>query len=257
MSRLRGEHALVTGANRGIGLATARLLAREGADLSLLVRSASSAETVASELRAHGVRAGVVTADVSDRAALFSACHKAAEQRGPVTILVNNAGSVQTVPFLKSEPALFHRMYAVHLMGPVHATQAVLPGMLERGSGAIVNVASIAGLVGASYAAAYVAAKHAMVGLTRALAVEFQAKGIRVNAVCPGYTDTALVSDAVQRIVAKTRRSEEEAMAIILADAGQQRLVRPEAVAEAILSFCDPRSLANGESRPLMGRDGE
>jgi NAD(P)-dependent dehydrogenase (short-subunit alcohol dehydrogenase family) len=257
VSRLRGEHALVTGANRGIGLATARLLAREGADVSLLVRSASSAETVASELRALGVHAGVVSADVSDRSALFSACHKAAEQRGPVTILVNNAGSVQTVPFLKSEPALFHKMYAVHLMGPVHATQAVLPGMLERGAGAIVNVASIAGLVGASYTAAYVAAKHAMVGLTRALAVEFQAKGIRVNAVCPGYTDTALVSDAVRRIVAKTRRSEEEAMAIILADAGQQRLVRPEEVAVAILSFCDPTSLANGESRPLMGRDGE
>ncbi|MCL4212613.1 MAG: SDR family NAD(P)-dependent oxidoreductase [Gemmatimonadales bacterium] len=253
--RLKGEHALVTGANRGIGAAIARALAAEGADVSLLVRDAAGAEPVAAELRATGVRAGIVTADVTDRAALLRACAAAAEARGPVTLLVNNAGTVQTVPFLKVDDAEFARMYAVHLMAPVHAAQAVLPAMLERGGGAIVNVASIAGLVGAPYVAAYVAAKHAMVGLTRALAVEFQAKGIRVNAVCPGYTDTALVSDAMTRIVKKTGRSEAEAMALILADAGQTRLVTPEEVAEAVVRLCDPTSSANGTALPLLGAE--
>ena len=146
-------------------------------------------------------------------------------------------------------------MFAVHVMGPVHATQAVLPAMLARGSGTIVNVASIAGLVGASYVAAYVAAKHAMVGLTRALAVEFQSRGIRVNAVCPGYTDTDLVSDAVTRIVAKTGRSEAEAMQMILSDAGQKRLVHPDEVAAAVVAFCHPDSGATGQALPLMGED--
>ena len=254
MTTLQGEHVLITGAPIAASDSPPPASSPSRAPTSRCSCGARRAPSrIAGELRALGVRVGVVTADVSDRSALFSACHKAAEQRGPVTILVNNAGSVQTVPFLKSEPALFHKMYAVHLMGPVHATQAVLPGMLERGSGSIVNVASIAGLVGAAYVSAYVAAKHAMVGLTRALAVEFQSKGIRANAVCPGYTDTDLVSDAVQKIVNKTGRSAEEAMAIILADAGQERLVHPDEVAAAVLSFCDPRSMANGESRPLMG----
>lgn len=255
MSPLRGQHALVTGANRGIGAAIARALATSGSDVSLLVRDAASAEALAKELRAHGVRAGVVTADVTDRAALVRACAAAAEARGPVTALVNNAGSVKTVPFLKTDAALFNSMHAVHVMGPMHASQAVLPAMIARGSGAIVNVASIAGLYGAAYVSAYVTAKHGMVGLTRALAVEFQSKGIRVNAVCPGYTATDMVDEGVARIVAKTGRTEEEALQSILADAGQTRLVTPEEVAEAVVAYCRPTSTANGEARPLMGED--
>jgi len=255
MSPLRGQHALVTGANRGIGAAIARALATSGSDVSLLVRDAASAEALAKELRAHGVRAGVVTADVTDRAALVRACAAAAEARGPVTALVNNAGSVKTVPFLKSDAALFNSMHAVHVMGPMHASQAVLPAMIARGSGAIVNVASIAGLYGAAYVSAYVTAKHGMVGLTRALAVEFQSKGIRVNAVCPGYTATDMVDEGVARIVTKTGRTADEALQSILADAGQTRLVTPEEVAEAVVAYCRPTSTANGEARPLMGED--
>lgn len=255
MTALRGQHALVTGANRGIGAEIVRQLAAAGADVTLLVRTASSAEALCAEVSALGVRAGIVTADVTDPAALVAACGEAARARGPVTALVNNAGTVQTIPFLRTAPALFEQMYAVHLMAPVIATQAVLPAMLERGAGTIVNVASIAGLLGAPYVAAYVAAKHAMVGLTRALAVEYQAKGIRVNAVCPGYTDTDLVSDAVEKIVKKTGRSAEEAMALILADSGQKRLVRTAEVAAAVVALCDPVSTANGSAIPLLGEE--
>lgn len=253
MTSMKGEHALVTGANRGIGAAIARQLAAAGADVSLLVRDPQSAGSLAEELRALGVRVGIVTADVTDRAGLQRACDEAAAARGPVTALINNAGSVRTIPFLKSDAAQFTSMYAVHVMGPVHAAQAVLPAMLARGSGSIVNVASIAGLVGAAYVAHYVAAKHAMVGLTRALAVEFAAKGIRVNAVCPGYTDTELVSDAVTKIVGKTGRSAAEAMQIILTDAGQTRLVTPDEVAAAVVAFCDPASSVTGQALALMG----
>ena len=255
MTALRGQHALVTGANRGIGAEIVRQLAAAGADVTLLVRKPQGAEALCAELSALGVRAGIVAADVTDRTALVAACGDAAKARGPVTALVNNAGTVQTVPFLRSEPALFEQMYAVHVMAPVIATRAVLPAMLERGAGTIVNVASIAGLLGAPYVAAYVAAKHAMVGLTRALAVEYQAKGIRVNAVCPGYTDTDLVSDAVEKIVKKTGRSAEEAMALILADSGQQRLVSTAEVAAAVVALCDPASTVNGSAIPLLGAE--
>jgi NAD(P)-dependent dehydrogenase (short-subunit alcohol dehydrogenase family) len=168
---------------------------------------------------------------------------------------VNNAGIVETVPFLKSDAGVFDRMIAVHLTAPVVATQAVLPAMLERGNGHVVNVASIAGLAGTAYVAAYVSAKHAMVGLTRALAAEFGHKGVRVNAVCPGYTDTDLVGDSVGKIIAKTGRSREEAMAMILKDAGQKRLVTVDEVADAVLAFVTPGATANGAAVPLMGDD--
>jgi NAD(P)-dependent dehydrogenase (short-subunit alcohol dehydrogenase family) len=252
---LAGRHALITGANRGIGAAIARRIAAEGADVTLMVRTPQSAGALAGELKALGVRVFIAQADVADRAAVQRGCAEAAAALGPVDLLVNNAGSVQTIPFLRSEPELFERMIAVHLMGPVYASQAVLPSMIERKQGRIVNVASIAGLHGAPYVAAYVAAKHAMVGLTRALATEFQAKGVLVNAVCPGYTDTELVSHAVTKIVAKTGRSAEEAMQLILADAGQRRLVTPDEVAEAVVAFCDPTSTASGQTLALMGED--
>lgn len=255
MTPLHGEHALVSGANRGIGAAIARHLAAAGADVSLLVRDPHSAAALAEELRGRGVRVGVVAADVTHREAVREACATAAAERGPVTVLVNNAGSVTTAPFLKSDPSLFDAMLAVHLLGPVHTTQAVLPAMIERGRGAIVNVASIAGLRGAAYITAYVAAKHALVGLTRALAAEFQAKGIRVNAVCPGYAATDMVADGVARIVAKTGRSDAEALRSMLANEGQARLVRPEEIAAAVIALCDPASTASGEALVLMGED--
>ena len=203
MTTLQNVHALVTGANRGIGAAIARALAHEGARVTLLVRDAAKAATVAESLpTAHHI----VEADITAPSALRRAIEQAATQMGPVDILVNNAGHAVTMPFLKSEAGVFDQMIAMHLMAIVHASQAVLPAMVARGGGHIINIASVAGLVGAPYATAYVAAKHAQVGLTRALALEFATKGVAIHAVCPGYTDTDLVSSAVERIVQKTGR---------------------------------------------------
>jgi NAD(P)-dependent dehydrogenase (short-subunit alcohol dehydrogenase family) len=235
MNALRGAHALVTGAGRGIGAAIAQSLSAEGAAVSLMVRNREGAAHVARSLAgAHAI----VVADIADGSAVQDACRQAAGQLGPVDILVNNAGSTESAPFLASTPSLFERMIAEHLLGAVHATQAVLPAMIERKHGHVVNIASTAGLRGEAYVTAYVAAKHALVGLTRALAVEVAKHGISVNAVCPGYTDTDLVRDAVRRIASKTGRGEVDALRSILARAGQARLVTVHEVAAAVLDLC-------------------
>jgi NAD(P)-dependent dehydrogenase (short-subunit alcohol dehydrogenase family) len=251
--RLTGEHALITGANRGIGAAIARHLAAAGADVTLMVRDADRAAPVAAELRATGVRVHVAVADITDGAAIRAGCDAAAKALGPVTILVNNAGIAGSQPFLKTDPAEFEKLIAMHLLAPVHAAQAVIPAMVARGAGRVVNVASIAGLHGAAYITAYASAKHAMVGLTRSLAAEFEPKGILVNAVCPGYTDTELVHRAVDAIVTKTGRSADEALRLMLDATGQRRLVTSDEVAQAVLAFSAPDATASGEALPLMG----
>ena len=235
MSALSGRHALVTGATRGIGAALARALSDPGASVSLLVRNRARGEEAACLLT--GAHATFV-ADVTDRSAVHAACAAAAERLGPVDILVNNAGSTESAPFLKSDPALFERMFSVHVLGAVHATQAVLPSMMARGHGHVINVASTAGLRGEAYVTAYVAAKHALVGLTRALAIEVDKHGISVNAVCPGYTDTDLVRESMTRVAAKTGMSEDDALRAILDRAGQSRLVTVEEVAAAVVRLC-------------------
>ena len=249
---LAGRHALVTGANRGIGAAIARTLSAAGAKVSLLVRDATRAEAVVAAL--NGPYA-VVVADVTDREALLGASAAAADALGPVDILVNNAGTAESAPFLKTDTALFDRMIAMHLMAPAWAAQAVLPSMLERGTGHIVNVASVAGLMGAPYVTAYTSAKHAMIGLTRALALEVGPRGVTVNAVCPAYTDTDLVTGAVERIVQRTGRSAHDALHSILADAGQARIVTSEEVADAVLALCAaPAGAPVGQAVVIDGR---
>lgn len=251
MSALNGRHALVTGANRGIGAAIASALSREGASVTLMVRDSARAKSLASSLA--GPHATVV-ADLTVRMAVQAACVEAAERLGPVDILVNNAGSTESAPFLRSGPELFERMIAIHLLGAVHATQAVLPGMIERGGGHVINVASTAGLRGEAYVTAYVAAKHALVGLTRALAIEMEKHGIAVNAVCPGYTETDLVHDAVARIASKTGMSAAEALGSILTRAGQVRLVTPDEVADAVIALCTaPADAPTGQTVVVDG----
>lgn len=253
MTSLAGRHVLVTGANRGIGAAVARAFSAQGAKVSLMVRDASSATAVAvadSLTTPHCI----VTADVTDRTASQAACAEAAAKLGPIDILINNAGSAASSPFLKTDVALFQRMINEHLFAPIHTIQAVLPSMIERKSGHIVNIASIAALGGAPYITAYVSAKHAELGLTRALAAEFGPQGIAINAVCPGYTDTDMVQRGVDKIVAKTGLSADRALRSMLAESGQTRLVTVEEVAAAVLQLCTaPADAPNGRAVVVDG----
>ena len=236
MTSLAGRHALVTGANRGIGAAIAETLSASGAHVTLLVRDRASGETVRTRLPG---TSSVVTADVTDEAATRAACETAVHSSGPVHILVNNAGSVETAPFSRSDPALFQRMLAVHLYGPLHATRVLLPGMIDEGFGRVVNIASTAGVAGAAYVTAYSAAKHALVGLTRSLAKEVITRGVTVNAVCPGYTATDLVTGSIEAITARTGRSAEEAKSAMLAGNPLKRFIKPDEVAAAVRWLCD------------------
>ena len=178
---LVGQHAFVTGGGRGIGRAIAAALAQAGSVVTVIGRS----EAPLREAVAAGEAAGCAVADVTDAGAVKWQVAAAEATRGPIAILINNAGSAESAPFLKTEPSVFAAMWNVHVMGAVNASQAVLPGMIARGFGRIINIGSDAGLKGYAYVTAYCAAKHALVGLTRALAVETAARGITVNAVCP------------------------------------------------------------------------
>ncbi len=231
---LHGRHALVTGGSRGIGLAIASRLIAAGATVTILGRNAVRLETVAAEIGAHGF----VAADVSDRGALQSAIAEAEEAHGGIAVLVNNAGQAASAPFLRTPTDQFSDMLAVNLMSVVTACQAVLPGMIAEGWGRIVTVASTAGLKGYRYVSSYVAAKHAVVGLTRALALETADKGVTVNAVCPGFADTDLMRESVARIVEKTGRPAEEVVAEMVKDNPQKRLIQPEEIADAVLWLC-------------------
>src|SRR6185436_16056697 len=184
---LEGRHALVTGAGSGIGAEVARSLAAAGAVLTLVGRREGALIATRNGLP-ELLRHGTCALDVCDEAAVRQCVGQAQIERGPVTVLVNNAGQAESLPFLKTDPAHWKRLLDVNLMGTVHCTHAVLPGLLAAGGGRIVNVASTAGLTGYAYVSAYCAAKHAVVGFTRALALELARKNVTVNAVCPGYT---------------------------------------------------------------------
>ena len=235
MTSLAGRHALVTGANRGIGAAIAMLLSQNGAGVSLLVRNREAGEAVQDKLPG---KSCVVVADITNEAATMHACVAAAKELGVIDILVNNAGSVESAPFSRTSTTLFERMMAEHLYGPLSCIRLLLPIMMEEGFGRIINIASIAGVAGAPYVTAYCSAKHAMVGLTRSLAKEVIAKGVTVNAVCPGYTDTDLVTKGVAAITARTGRSTEDATGMLLAHNPLQRLITPEEVASSVLWLC-------------------
>jgi NAD(P)-dependent dehydrogenase (short-subunit alcohol dehydrogenase family) len=233
---LTGLHALITGAGRGIGATIARTLAAAGADITLVGRSRGDLESVAAELSA--VRSCCQVADVSQTESVRAAVAAARAALGPVTVLVNNAGQAQSGPLSATSDALWQAMLSVNLTGTFLCMRECLPDMVKAGFGRIVNIASTAGLVGYPYVSAYCASKHGVIGLTRAAALETARRGVTVNAVCPGYTDTDLVRTAVANITAKTGRGEQQALAELVSHNPQGRLVTPAEVAETVRWLC-------------------
>lgn len=252
-----GRHALVTGGGRGIGAAIARRLLDDGASVTLVGRDCTVLDETMAVLRPHvtsGAKLGTAVADVTDADGVTAAFALAAEERGPISLLVNNAGQAYSAPILKTDLAQWQRMLDVNLTGTFLCTQAALPAMLAAGWGRIVNVASTAGLIGYGYVSAYCAAKHGVIGLTRALALELATKGVTVNAVCPGYTETDIVRDAVTNIVGKTGRTEEQARAELAARNPQRRLVQPDEVADAVAWLCQSSAASiTGQALPVAG----
>lgn len=252
---LAGQHAVVTGGGRGIGEGIARALASQGAKLTLVGRTAETLESTAAAITAdHNVEVSWQTADVTDPESISAAFSEAAEKLGAPSILVNNAGGAESAPFKRTDSALLQRMIDLNLMSVFHCTHQVLPAMTDAGYGRVINVASTAGLVGYRYVSAYVASKHAVVGLTRALALETAKAGVTVNAVCPGYVDTDMTQETIRNIVQKTGVTPAEAEAQIAATNPQARLIQPAEIAAAVvwLAQADSGSIT-GQSIAVAG----
>lgn len=232
---ISGKHAIVTGGGRGIGLATARALKDRGARVSIVSRSIP--DTGDGFLRAQ--------ADVSDEAAVGRAFALCRAENGPISILVNNSGIAESAPFKRTDKAMWDRIVATNLTGTFLCTREVLDEMLVAKWGRIVNIASIAGLFGAPYIAAYAASKHGVMGLTRSLAAELQTSGVTVNAVCPGYTETEMMATAIANIVKRTGATEELARAHLAETNPGGRIVLAEEVAETVIALCE--GTVNGE----------
>lgn len=244
------KHAFVTGGGSGIGLAIGKALAAGGWRVTLAGRNGARLREAAGTVPGSRIQ----PFDVTDSAATKSAIEIAVGACGPVALLANNAGSVISAPFEKTSADVWRAMLDVHLMGAVHCIQAALPEMKANGWGRIVNVASTAGLIGYRNFGAYVAAKHALIGLTKTLALEVARSGVTANAVCPGYVDTDIISSAVRKISEKTSRSPEEALATFTAVNPQGRLVRPEEVAAAVMWLAsDEAAAVNGITLPIDG----
>ncbi len=243
---LADRHALVTGGGRGIGAAIAACLTAQGARVTVLGRT----EATLSRAVRDGIADAGIVADVTDPAALA----EAAQALGPIDILVNNAGAAESVPVARATRQHWDAMLAVNLTAAFDACRAFAPGMMARGFGRIVNVASTAGLRGYPYVVAYCAAKHGLIGLTRALALELATTGVTVNAVCPGYTETDLLTGAAERVAASTGRTAQSVLEHFAKSNPQGRLITPAQVADAVLFLCRPAAGAmTGQAIAVAG----
>lgn len=246
---LAGRHAVVTGGGRGIGRAIAAALKRNGARVSIMGRD----EAVLAAACQAGDADAYAACDVTDEAATAATIARLAETQA-IDTAIANAGAVETGPFLRSPAERFRRLSEINLIGTVNLFHGALPGMTQRGNGRLIAIASTAGHRGYAYVSAYVAAKHAVVGLVKSLALETARSGVTVNAVCPGYADTDMVAGGIETIVAKTGATREQALAEMVKANPQGRLIAPEEVAAAVLYLCGPGSASvTGQSLLING----
>ena len=253
--KLSNRIALITGGGRGIGRAVAFALAREGARVAVIARTEQEIAQVASEVKAETtVETMYATCDVSERESVEMALADVRERLGTIDILVNNAGIAESAPLVKTSNELWQRHLDINLTGTFYFTRAVLPAMIERGWGRVINIASVAGKTGAPYIAAYAASKHGVLGLTRSIALEIASKGVTVNAICPGYVDTQMTTRAIETIEAKTGKSADEALEVLKRMSPQNRLITPEEVASlALLLASDDGRGINGQAINVDG----
>lgn len=248
MGELDGRVAVVTGGGRGIGRAAALALADAGAAVAVLGRNTDRLAETCAAIREGGGHALALACDVGDLAAVPPVFQVVRAELGPVDILVNNAGISASMKFAETPDEVWEQILRVNVGGAFACCKAVVPEMIARRWGRIINIASIAGLQGMPYGAAYSASKHALIGLTRSLAGELERYGITSNAVCPGWTDTDMMTDFVEGLVARTGREAAKAQAALLASGGQRQLVTPAEVAATVLRLASPDSQANGET---------
>jgi NAD(P)-dependent dehydrogenase (short-subunit alcohol dehydrogenase family) len=249
MSILVGKVALVTGGGRGIGRAVAQVLAEAGAAVAVLGRDKERLDSVRAEIAEQGATALALNCDVTDSNAVNQAFAATHAELGPIDILVNNAGITASVKFAETDDATWDRIMRVNATGAFYCCRAAVPDMLARNWGRIINIASYAALRGIPYSAAYSASKHALLGLTRSLALELARRSITVNAICPGWVETEMVHEALATIIAKTGRSEQAARASLLEMAGQPRMIMPKEVAAVVLRLAGPEGAnTNGQA---------
>jgi 3-hydroxybutyrate dehydrogenase len=251
---LSGKTALITGGGRGIGRSCALAFAKEGAQIVVAARTESEIEKVAAEIREMGRRALAVILDVREPESIERAFKRAASEIGTVDILINNAGIARSEPLVKCSEELWQEVIDVNLNGTFRCTKAALPGMLQKGWGRIINIASVAGKAGAPYISAYTASKHGVLGFTKALAQEVATRGITVNAICPGYVETDMAEHAIKTIGEKTGASPEKAKAYLEQTTPQKRLFQPEEVSFlAVMLASNLASGINGQAINICG----
>ncbi len=243
------QHAVITGGASGIGKAIAKQLAAAGMRITLMGRNPERLANAASQLKAAFQQVDVTSADQ-----VHSGFEAAVEANGPISILINNAGAAESSPFAKMGADLWDRMLAVNLTSTYLCTQAVIGHMSEAAFGRVVNIASTASRKGYAYVSAYCAAKHGVLGMTRALALEYARKGVTVNAVCPGFTDTSMLDRSLDTIVASTGMQRQQALAELVKNNPQGRLITPREVAETVVWLCGPHSASiTGQAITVAG----